>query len=150
MARAFSLGGDVTEDGWRAAARVRLIFLQPALAASRPAKAPAEEVFAGLPRSFWQDGDARWLMRVHESGGKEYFNKELHEQILWWTHLPQLLLPLESKAALEQRIQEAVDEAERAKYRVIRNEEAGAKPAPVEKEQKEKTDKDQEKKALTT
>ncbi len=133
LARAFSLGGDISEDGWRAAARVRLIFLAQALRAVKPAKAPPEEVFAGFPRSFWYDGDARWLMRVHDAGGKEFFNKELHQQILWWTHLPLLLQPDSPKAAIEQQVQEGSEQAEDAGYRVIKREEVTSKPAKKEK-----------------
>jgi glycosidase len=152
LAHAFSLSGDVTEDGWRAAARVRLPFLLQCLAAPKPDKAPAEEVFAGFPRSFWHDGDARWLMRVHESGGKEYFNKELHHQIMWWSQLLPLLQPLESKTAIEQRVQKAADQAEAAGFRVIRKEEGLSRPAPevAEKKGQKESEKEKEKKALTT
>ena len=38
FARAFSVGGEITEDGWRAAARVRLAFLVQTLTAVKPAK----------------------------------------------------------------------------------------------------------------
>jgi hypothetical protein len=138
LARAFSLGGEISEDGWRAAARVRLIFLVQSLTAAKPAKAPAEEVFAGFPRSFWYDGDARWLMRVHDAGGKEYFNKELHQQILWWTYLPLLLQPDSPKAAIERQVQEAGEQAEEAGYRLAKPEETPVKPGK------------QKKKALTT
>ena len=91
LARAFSGGGEITEDGWRAAARVRLAFLGQTLTPAKSAKAGAEETFAGLPRGIWDDGDARWLLKVNEAGGEWYFNKELHQQILWWTQLPDLL-----------------------------------------------------------
>jgi len=152
LARAFSLAGDVTEDGWRAAARVRLIFLLQALAAPKPNKAPAEEIFAGFPRSFWHDGDARWLMRVHDSGGKEYFNKELHQQILWWSQLLPLLQPAESKAAIQQRVQKAAEQAQNAGFQVIRKEEVLSKPAPevAEKTSGKETEKEKEKKAVIT
>ena len=58
-------------------------------------------------------------MRVHDSGGKEFFNKELHQQVLWWSQLLQLLQPLESKAAIEQRVQLAADQAERAGFWLV-------------------------------
>jgi hypothetical protein len=152
LARAFSLGADVTEDGWRAAARVRLIFKLQELAAPKPNKAPAEEIFAGFPRSFWHDGDARWLMRVHDSGGKEYFNKELHLQIMWWSQLLHLLQPLESRTAIEQNVQKAAEQAEGAGFRVVRKEELLSKPAPevAEKTGEKEAEKEKEKKALTT
>ena len=44
LARAFSGGGEITEDGWRAAARVRLAFLGQTLIPAKPAKAGAEEL----------------------------------------------------------------------------------------------------------
>ena len=91
LARAFSVGGEITEDGWRAAARVRLAFLDQTLTPAKPAKAAQRKPFAGLPREIWDDGDARWLLKVNESGGEWYFNKELHQQILWWMQLPDLL-----------------------------------------------------------
>ena len=134
LARAFSLGGEVSEDGWRAAARVRLIFLLQALTAVKPAKAPAEEIFGGFPLSFWDDPDARWLMGVHEAKGQDYFNKELHQQILWWTQLPALLqLAGPTVAAIEQQVQEAGEQAEEAGYRVVKKKEAAVKPAKREK-----------------
>jgi hypothetical protein len=92
LARAFSLAAEITEDGWRAAARVRLAFLELTLTAAKPVKATAaDDSFAGLPRALWDDPDARWLLSVNESGGEWYFNKELHEQMLWWLQLPDLL-----------------------------------------------------------
>jgi hypothetical protein len=155
MARAFSGGGEISEDGWRAAARVRLAFLYQTLIPAKPAKAGAEEVFAGLPRGLWDDGDARWLLKVHESGGEWYFNKELHQQILWWTQLPELLrlaAPAEkspaaggkkarqpdsratsSVEAIEQRVEEACEQAEEAGFRVGKRKEIAVKPAKREK-----------------
>jgi hypothetical protein len=91
FARAFSLAGEITEDGWRAAARVRLAFLEPTLTPAKPVKSAADDAFAGFPRGFWDDPDARWLLSVNESEGEWYFNKELHEQMLWWSHLQDLL-----------------------------------------------------------
>jgi glycosidase len=93
LARAFSLGGEITEDGWRAAARVRLAFQGLALASAKPVRTAvvAEEAFAGFPKAIWDDADARWLMKVHEAGGEWYFNKELHRQMLWWMQLSDLL-----------------------------------------------------------
>ena len=153
LARAFSGGGEITEDGWRAAARVRLAFLGQTLTPAKPAKAGADEAFAGLPRGIWDDGDARWLLKVNESGGEWYFNKELHQQILWWTQLPDLLQlatpagrrpsagqekrrPLAaypSIKTIDQRIQDACEQAEEAGFRIGKKKEAAAKPAKREK-----------------
>jgi hypothetical protein len=131
MARAFSFG-EINEDGWRAAARVRLAFFNQTLS--------PKESFAGLPTGLWEDGDARWLLKVHESAGDWYFNKELHEQILWWVQLPELLelaapaaavaVPAEKPARgaaarnlhsveeIEQRVDEAIEQAQEAGYRL--------------------------------
>jgi glycosidase len=88
FARGLAGGGEPTQDGWRAAARIRLAFLVQTLVSAKKAQ---EDGFAGLPAEFWKDGDARWLLQVNESDGEEYFNKELHEQMLWWVQLPALL-----------------------------------------------------------
>jgi glycosidase len=164
LARAFSLGDEITEDGWRAAARVRLAFVGLNLASSKPVKSAAEDVFAGFPRAFWDDPDARWLLNVNESGGEWYFNKELHEQMLWWEKLPDLLelgrptkAPAPSKTAdgnakkstksspksapksiqaIEQGVQEASEQAEESGYRIGKKKEPAAKPAKREKPEK--------------
>jgi hypothetical protein len=88
LARAFMVDGGNSEDGWRSAARVRLYFLRQTLAVAKPSNA---DEFAGFPYSFWDDDDARWLLKVHQVGGEWYFNKELHQQLLWWSQLPDLL-----------------------------------------------------------
>jgi glycosidase len=90
LARAFS-AGELSEDGWRAAARVRLAFLGQPAALPKAAKAAVADTFAGLARAIWDDDDARWLLALHEAGGLKYFNKELHLQMLWWLQLPELL-----------------------------------------------------------
>jgi hypothetical protein len=146
LARAFSLG-EISEDGWRAAARVRLLFLNQAWTSAKPAKAAEEEAFAGFPRPFWEDGYARWLLKVHEAAGEWYFNKELHQQILWWAQLPDLLRltapgskpedagkPVAGHIqikAIQRRVQEASEQAEEAGYRVGKKK--VAKPAKREK-----------------
>jgi hypothetical protein len=157
FARAFSVGDEVTEDGWRAAARIRLAFLCQTLISTKPVKGAAEEEFAGFPRAVWDDADARWLLQVNESAGEWYFNKELHQQILWWTQLPGLLRlapPAEVEPAannankktrrpaaastpsiktIEQKLQDAFDQAEEAGFRIPKKEEPAAKPVKREK-----------------
>jgi hypothetical protein len=71
------LAGD---EGWRAAARVRLALRDEARA--------TEPV---LPESIWRDGDWRWLTGTHEASGHTYFRKEDFEQALWWLQLPSLI-----------------------------------------------------------
>jgi glycosidase len=124
LARAFSFG-ELSDDGWRAAARLRLAFLNQTLTSREP--------FAGLSLALWEEeGDARWLLKVHEAAGEWYFNKELHQQILWWMRLPDLLqlaAPAEKQAdaaarsvrsvgEIEQRVDEAIEQAEEAGYRL--------------------------------
>jgi len=150
IARAFSGGGEITEDGWRAAARVRLAFLHQTLESAKPAKTAVDDAFAGFPRAFWDDGDARWLLKVHESAGEWYFNKELHQQILWWVQLPgllQLAVPVEELPAatakkthqpvtrlassietIAQRVKDGCEEAEEAGFRIGKKKEVKAKP----------------------
>ncbi|HTZ57983.1 MAG TPA: alpha-amylase family glycosyl hydrolase [Acidobacteriaceae bacterium] len=128
LARAFSGGGDFSEDGWRAAARVRMLFLVQMLTPVKPTK--ADEMFAGFPADIWKDDDARWLMEVHETAGEWYFNKELHQQMLWWAQLPDLLrladpeaLGLKSRRSLslsviEERVEDASEQGEEAGFRL--------------------------------
>ncbi|MDX6462064.1 MAG: hypothetical protein QOE55_5761 [Acidobacteriaceae bacterium] len=155
FARAFSVGDQITEDGWRAAARIRLAFLYQTLITAKPVKGAADEAFAGFPRQFWEDGDARWLLSMNESAGEWYFNKELHQQILCWTQLPHLLrlaAPAEAEPAttgkkarkpasrsalsiksIEQMLQDAFEEAEEAGFRIPKQEEAAPKQVKREK-----------------
>jgi len=136
LARAFSVGGEVTEDGWRAASRVRVAFLCQSLPSS-----PTD--FAGFSRGLWEDGDARWLIKLHEVTGEWYFNKELHQQLVWWTQLPDLLqlaAPVEKKTrvgrsikAIERAVEEALEEAEEAGFRLAKKKEVAVKPAEREK-----------------
>ena len=106
-----------------------------------------------LPRGIWDDPDARWLLRVNESGGEWYFNKELHEQMMWWAQLPHLVelgrpaktqapakggksapkSTVKSIAAIGQAVEEACEQAEESGYRVGKKKEAAAKPAKREK-----------------
>jgi hypothetical protein len=79
-----------------------LAFLYQTLTPARIVKTAVDDAFAGFPRAFWDDGDARWLLKVHDAAGEWYFNKELHQQILWWVQLPgllQLAAPAEALSA---------------------------------------------------
>jgi hypothetical protein len=157
FARAYVGGGEITQDAWRAAARIRLAFLAQTFASAKKAQ---EDVFAGLPAELWKDGDARWLLQVNESGGEEYFNKELHEQMLWWLQLPALLelasaVPVPepvsagavaekkprrsparlvpSTAMIEDKVKQASEQAEEAGFRLEKKKEAVVKPPKKEK-----------------
>lgn len=102
------------EDGYRTAARIRILL--------RRAETPA--------KIEWDDPDAGWLTGLHEADGHRYFNKEAHEQLLWWSCLPQLMKLVREDATakssiakkvvdeLESHVQEAVAEAKRAGYRL--------------------------------
>ncbi len=110
LAQSFAQFGFHGEDAWRAAARVRIAFLaQP--------EQDGEERVAGYPRRLWDDPDARWLIDVHRAhaehtaqeiqpAGEQYFNKELHEQLLWWLQLPKLIGLAQEARIQEPRIQE--------------------------------------------
>ncbi len=76
------------EDGYRAAARVRLLLTQS-----------AEPIIAPPSPIPWEDSDVIWLTGLHEAQGHRYFNKEAHEQVLWWRHLPQLVAIAEKDPA---------------------------------------------------
>lgn len=76
--------GGSTDVGWRAAARLRLAFLAAADAAGDSG------LTAGIPARVWSDGDGIWLLGVHQVEGETYFNRELHEQMVWWMQFPAL------------------------------------------------------------
>jgi glycosidase len=155
MARAFSGGGEITEDGWRAAARVRLAFFYQTVIPAKSGKTATDDLFAGLPRGFWDDGDARWLLKVHDAAGEWYFNKELHQQILWWVQLPSLLQlagpaealpgtaakkarqpvarPAPTIKTIAQGVKDACQEAEEAGFRLGKKKEVKEKPVKRKK-----------------
>jgi hypothetical protein len=64
------------DAAYRAAARVRLLV------------AGSEDA---APELAWDDPDVAWLTELHAAGGHRYFNKEAHEQMVWWTLLPRLV-----------------------------------------------------------
>ena len=79
LAHIFHTLGMDDQDGWRAAARVRLLFHR---------KQPQA---LDVQRAEWEDGDVQWLTGTHASHGVRYFNQESHEELLWWLQLPALL-----------------------------------------------------------
>ncbi len=103
------------EDGWRSAARVRLLL------------GPGTESAAALLGSaaFWQEGDLRWLAGINRSGGIEYMNKEQLEEVVSWLQLPSLVSiadveAVPSLAVVEQTVARARTTAEQAGYAVDR------------------------------
>lgn len=134
LAKAFAALGLAGEDIWRAAARVRLAFLP-----SGEGKAKQKpQMLLGFPPAHWLDPDFRWLIGLHEAEGHQYFNKESHEELLWWQELPKLLdLARESKPApktlsdLAGKVETASTAAKRAGYRFIPAVTAEPKIAPI-------------------
>jgi glycosidase len=117
FAEAFNALGFEGEEGWRVAARMKVVLLAEA-GAGKPEEAPvkvelgAEEpketvkvpattspATENEPRSLspalwpalWSDPDVRWLTGVHEAEGHSYLVRELYEELLWWLHMPALL-----------------------------------------------------------
>jgi glycosidase len=67
------------EDGWRGAARVRFLLHR------------GSPFSLELSQTEWQDSDVQWLTGTHESDRVRYFNKESHEELLWWIQIPALV-----------------------------------------------------------
>lgn len=68
------------ESRWQAAAEVRLLLTQAAVAPD-----------AIRATQLWADPDARWLAGVNHSSGVTYLNKEQFEELLTWLQLPALI-----------------------------------------------------------
>jgi glycosidase len=117
----FAFIGVEGEDAWRAAARIRV--------ASLPGAPESRSVKLDENQGWWSDADVRWLTGLHQSEDGWHFNKESHQQMVWWSTLPELIRIDLDPAAEKQRLNKlakAVDtellEAERVHYRL------GAKP----------------------
>jgi hypothetical protein len=127
FAKAFTALGLKTEDGWRAAARIRLLFLSGCKSTEKVADAvPPDnqepETIFGFSRKIWEDPDFRWLIGLHDDAGKQYFVQESHEELLWCCQLP-CLLELTQTAnqqellqSLKSKLEDATTEARIAKY----------------------------------
>jgi hypothetical protein len=89
LADAFQPLGLEGDAAYRAAARVRILITRPRQ--SEPA--PAAQARA------WEDPDIVWFTGLHEAQGHRYFNKESHEQLLWWSALPDLIATAEKDPA---------------------------------------------------
>ena len=111
------LDGDAA---YRAVARVRILLTRPHETESAP-----------VPSSrAWDDPDIIWFTGLHQAQGHRYFNKEAHEQLLWWSALPDLIAtaekdrgaksPATQKAlqTFELEARAAIAAAERAGYRL--------------------------------
>ncbi len=89
LGESFNAMGIEGEDGWRAAARIRVLLLSEVAARKTEAVAGAELSFE-IDASLWRDADVRWLCGVHEAGEYEYLVREPYEELLWWLTLPEL------------------------------------------------------------
>ena len=113
----FAFIGVEGEDAWRAAARIRV--------ASLPGAPESRSVEHDETKGWWSDADVRWLTGLHESAEGWYFNKESHQQMVWWSTLPELVKIQVDPVAEKQRLNKlakAIDaellEAERVHYRL--------------------------------
>ncbi len=129
FAQAFAALGFEGEEAWRVAARIKVGLLTGA-GVGMEQEAPTETAtvlgnrVALLP-ALWRDPDVRWLTGVHEAEEHTYLVRELYEELLWWLIMPSLLRlsgePAPSRAALEtmsRNIEDALETAEAAGYRV--------------------------------
>jgi len=112
LAEVFAAHGLLGEDGWRAAARVRVLLAYRG--------EPAADVI-GKER-FWVDPDVRWLAGVSETADAVYFNKEAFEELFAWLQLPALLALRDGEAkglaAIEKLMAKIRDAAARAGYKL--------------------------------
>jgi hypothetical protein len=79
------------DAAYRAAARIRVLV-------ARTKPADANVLHDALD---WDDPDIVWLTGLHEAGGHRYFNKEAHEQLLWWSCLPRFIAALEEDPSVK-------------------------------------------------
>ena len=77
LAEIFEPLGLEADAAYRAAARVRVLL--------------ASHATVGASELDWDDPDVAWLTGLHDADGYRYFNKEAHEQLLWWLWLPRLV-----------------------------------------------------------
>ncbi|WP_252263480.1 alpha-amylase family glycosyl hydrolase [Paracidobacterium acidisoli] len=121
LAESFHPLGLNGDDGYRAAARIRILL-----------NGKERQTTLNLN---WNDPDVSWLTGLHEVNGIRWFNKEAHEQLLWWTCLPELTEMLMQKtekkaaasakdstlaSAIAKRITDATEAAKKAGYRLDR------------------------------
>jgi glycosidase len=141
FAQAFQALGFAREEGWRAAARIKVVLLADSGAGReeeaadggseeatgefvRPELAGDERV--ALAPGLWRDPDVRWLTGVHAADdGTEYLVREAYEELLWWLQAPTLLrlgpdakANRETAAQIGMIIEDALLTAEAAGYRI--------------------------------
>lgn len=144
FAQSFESLGFEGDEGWRVAARIKVVLLagvgvgegEPAAAEKQPsetatsASEPAYEAEGSsekvaLAPALWQDPDVGWLTGLHEAEGHFYIVREQYEELLWWLLMPSLLglavepnPSRESIAELSKTVSEALETAEGAGYRM--------------------------------
>ena len=113
----FAFIGVEGEDAWRASARIRV--------ASLPGAPASRSVEHDETQGWWSDADVRWLTGLNETEEGWYFNKESHQQMVWWSTLPELVKIQTDAVAEKQRLNKlakAIDaellDAERVEYRL--------------------------------
>ncbi|HVZ85093.1 MAG TPA: alpha-amylase family glycosyl hydrolase [Terracidiphilus sp.] len=113
LGEVFQVLGIEGEDGWRAAARVRVLLQCE------------QRTQPGLSGEQWSDPDVRWLCGVHAAEEHEYLVREPYEELLWWLELPMLMrIAAQEKPALSaieavvERVGQGIAAAEAAGYRL--------------------------------
>ncbi|UWZ82588.1 alpha-amylase family protein [Occallatibacter riparius] len=139
LAQAFQALGLEDEDGWMAAARVKvLLLMQSGVGKIAQAKAEVpvevnapqtattqttapttakEQISADaliVPPGLWADPDVCWLTGAHVAGDHTYLVREQYESLLWWLALPRLLLLAESAAPHRAEAAITLDDIEKA------------------------------------
>jgi len=132
FAQAFATLGFEGEEGWRVAARIKVVLLTGA-GVGRTEEETAEAAAAGpsvdekvaLSAALWADPDVQWLTGVHEAEGHSYLVRERYEELVWWLLMPSLLrvagqsAPKRTElAAMSRIVEEALATAEQAGFRV--------------------------------
>ncbi len=151
LAHSYNAMGLEGDEGWRAAARLKILLLVDSVSRKSEAAAKDTEAAAGvvaeapsqsegmsaIPADLWHDPDVRWLTGYNEAEGHAYVNREQYEELLWWLALPELLRiagmtgPMRvAAAALSRSVGEAMAAIEKAGYRVDLLVKA-AEPAPA-------------------
>ncbi len=129
LAQAFHVLGLEGDEGWRAAARVRVLLERQ----GRP-----EPGAPSLSSEDWKNNDVRWLAGVHNADGCTYLVKEPYERLLWWLLLPALLKDAQPKTqelsrlgALVEKIRQAETAARTAGYQLEALLKESSKATPV-------------------
>ncbi len=109
LAHAFHALGLDGEHGWRAAARIKALFLvdrevgktakppAPSEPTALPMSSEPDSIAAGpakvatvlyIPPQLWSDPDVCWLTGAHVVDDKTFVIRESAEELLWWLQLP--------------------------------------------------------------